>query len=368
MTGLLEARAEHRADLALRAEETDLHRSARDRADARDRGAELRLARPDPGGRERLGREELRRRFRDLVGLHGLDPPEDLLDGDDLGVRDERLPEARHAVGRALEREQHPPFEVLLRALELAWPEVPRRDVLELGRGDREALGEVVLAGADVDPDLAGLGVLRAVAVDAVGHPALLADLLEEPGGSRAAEDRVEKRDGVATLVVTGDTRPGEDDVVLLGLPAQEAVARPRPVAHERPPDARVAVRARAPGGVELDEPVVLDVARGREHDVRADVRPAVVRAQRPRRDRGDHLRAADHRPPQRVTTEDRLGREIVHEVLRVVVDHGDLLEDDLALAVDVLERGREDHVGHRVECALEVVVRHARVDDGRLA
>ena len=52
---------------------------------------------------------------------------------------------------------------------------------------------------------------------------------------------------------------------------------------------------------------------------------------------------------------EDRLGREIVDEILRVVVDHRDLLEDDLPLGVDVVERRREHHVGHRVERLLEL-------------
>jgi hypothetical protein len=68
------------------------------------------------------------------------------------------------------------------------------------------------------------------------------------------------------------------------------------------------------------------------------------------------------------VPPEDRLGREVVDEVLGVVVDHRDLLEHDLALAVDVFEGGCEHHVRHRVERALDMGVGHARVDDGRLA
>ena len=65
---------------------------------------------------------------------------------------------------------------------------------------------------------------------------------------------------------------------------------------------------------------------------------------------------------------EDGLGRDVVHEVVRRVLDHGDLLEHDLALGVDVGERRPEDHVGHDVERALEPVVGDPRVDDGRLA
>ena len=113
---------------------------------------------------------------------------------------------------------------------------------------------------------------------------------------------------------------------------------------------------------------VVVDVARRGEDDVRADVGAPVVAEQRAPRDRRDHLRAADHGPAERMRAEDGLGGEIVDEVLRVVLDHRDLLEDDLTLGVDVGERRRKDHVGHHVERDVDVVVGHAGVDDRRLA
>src|SRR5207244_11992254 len=47
------------------------------------------------------------------------------------------------------------------------------------------------------------------------------------------------------------------------------------------------------------------------------------------RSDRGDHVRGADDRPPESVTVEDSLGEEIVDELLRRVLVHGDLLEHD---------------------------------------
>ena len=71
---------------------------------------------------------------------------------------------------------------------------------------------------------------------------------------------------------------------------------------------------------------------------------------------------------PSGCVAEHRLGGEVVDEVVRRVLDHRDLLEDDLALGVDVHERGLEDHVGHHVERLLEPVVGDARVDDGRVA
>ena len=54
-----------------------------------------------------------------------------------------------------------PALQVLLRPCELTGPKVSRSDVGDLLGGDLERLDEVVLARAHVDPDLAGVGVLR---------------------------------------------------------------------------------------------------------------------------------------------------------------------------------------------------------------
>src|SRR5207342_3079358 len=100
-----------------------------------------------------------------------------------------------------------------LRRLEAALPHPP-----ELVADDTDALGEVVLARSDVDPDLAGVGVLRAVRVDRVGHPALLADLLEEARAGRPAEHRVEQRRGEPPPVRSRDAEAAEAEVHLLGV------------------------------------------------------------------------------------------------------------------------------------------------------
>src|SRR5439155_23692310 len=102
-----------------------------------------------------------------------------------------------------------------------------RCDVDELLGCDLEAGGKVLLTGADVEADLAGVSVLRGEAVDGVGHPPLLADLLEEARRGRAAEDRVEDRGGEAPLVAARDTRCPEAHVVLLGRLLVKAHARP---------------------------------------------------------------------------------------------------------------------------------------------
>ena len=61
---------------------------------------------------------------------------------------------------------------------------------------------------------------------------------------------------------------------------------------------------------------------------------------------------------------------EVVHEVGRVVLDHRDLLEHDLALGLERvgLEARARGHVAHHVERERQVLVEHAHVHDGRLA
>jgi len=68
------------------------------------------------------------------------------------------------------------------------------------------------------------------------------------------------------------------------------------------------------------------------------------------------------------VRAENGVGEEIVHELLRRVVVHRDLLEHDITLLVDLGERRREHHVGHHLERRVDVPIRNARVDDGVLA
>ena len=75
----------------------------------------------------------------------------------------------------------------------------------------------------------------------------------------------------------------------------------------------------------------------------------------------------ADHRPSQRVRAEHGLREQVVDELLRRVLVHGDLLEDDVALLVELAEAGREDHVRHHLDRGVDVPVRDARVDDGVL-
>ena len=222
-----------------------------------------------------------------------------------------------------------------------------------------ERLGEVVLARAEVDPIWPVSAYWRDEAVDGVGEPALLADLLEEARGGRAAEDRVEHRGGEAARVGTRDAGGAEADVVLLGVLALEAQRR----------RGRRAQRARAPVAAARGAAAAVDGALDSSTSASWSMLPAaattmfggpvegaVVGGEGAPADRRDHLGAADHAPPERMVAEDRLAEQVVDEILRRVLVHRDLLEHDLALGVEVVEARREDHVAHHLERQLDVV------------
>ena len=112
----------------------------------------------------------------------------------------------------------------------------------------------------------------------------------------------------------------------------------------------------------------MVDASRRRHDDVVGPVAPAVEGRERAPGDGGDHLRRAEDGAPERVASEDRVRDKVEDQLLRRVLDHGDLLEDHLPFRVDVGEGRGEDHVGHDVERGLEVLVEDARVHDGVVA
>ena len=257
---------------------------------------------------------------------------------------------------------------------QLALGQVAGGDVGDLLDRDRERLGEVVLARADVDPDLAGVGVLRErscrpsrPARASRGSPGRAATRpsrrgsrrgsTRRSGGGRSARCRARRgRRGTARCPCAGSAGPGCGAL------------------HERRPDARPrrrpARRARSSARCdELDELVVVDAAGRRDDDVARRVAGAVVAA---RARRGRRVEITSAVPitgrPSAMVAEDRLADQVVDELLRRVLVHRDLLEHDLALGVEVVEERREDHVAHHVERRLDVAVGDARVDDRVLA
>ena len=158
--------------------------------------------------------------------------------------------------------------------------------------------------------------------------------------------------------------------MVLLGVFLQEAhaplevgrraggrvVAGGRGVAPRAGPGRRARARHR-------HQLVVVDRAGGGDHDPLGHVARRVKRGELLGGGRAHHLRASDHRAPERVRAEDGPAEQVEDPVLGVVLVHGDLLEDDLALGLQFAETRAKDHVGHHVEGPLEVAVQHSRVE-----
>ncbi len=82
-----------------------------------------------------------------------------------------------------------------------------------------------------------------------------------------------------------------------------------------------------------------------------------------------DRLERAEHLAPQRVIAPQRLVRQRQHAVVALVLGLVELLEDDLALALHVVdvERRGGDHVGEQVEPHLGGGGRHPGVEGGVL-
>src|SRR3954452_19667768 len=163
--------------------------------------AEAVLVRPHAGHRQAVGCEQLAGQRRHRLRLDRVDLGADAVERQQLGVGQHRLAQPAGAVRGRLHRQHDPPLQVLLGALQLVVGELPLPHPHQLVGGDAHALGQIVLAGADVDTDHASVGILGAERVDRVGHAAPLPDLLEQPGRGRSAQHRVEQRGGEAAPV-----------------------------------------------------------------------------------------------------------------------------------------------------------------------
>src|SRR3954449_13162030 len=339
------------------------------RRDGLDRATERGGVGADAGGAELLRREQVAGEHGDVVERDGVDALDHLVYAHQRHVGEDGRAEAVHPRRRRLERQHDPALDVLLRAGELVGARRVLAHALELVGDDRHRPHDVVRPRAQVQADLARAGVHRLERVDVVGESAPLTHLLEQPRRRRAAEDVVEHAQREAAVVVARDARRAETDVVLLGLLGDEAHPRRLVGRRRRPRGPRRAGPPAAGRAHELDERVVVDRAGRRDDDVRRHVARRMERAQRLGDRAADHLGAADDRAAEGVVAEYRLAEHVEDLVLRVVLVHGDLLEHDLALLLELalVEARAPDHVGHHVEGLGEVDVEHARVHRRRL-
>jgi hypothetical protein len=111
----------------------------------------------------------------------------------------------------------------------------------------------------------------------------------------------------------------------------------------------------------------VLEIAGGRDDQVAPDVRLTEVAEQHVLRERRHRLGGAQDRPAERVIGPVLLGEELVNQIVGGVLDHLDLFEDHLLLALDLVERegGMEHQVRQDVEGPRQVLVHHLDVVAG---
>ena len=193
-------------------------RSESSALDRRQRTAEEALVAADRRDRHARRRVQLAGEPLEVLARDRLEALDRLVERQQRSVHQHRAPEPVHARARRLHRQREPALDVLARAAQLVLADPLVAHARQLAADHVERLDDVVLARADVDADLAGVLVLARPRVDRVGEAALLAHLLEQARRRRAAQDRVEDRQGEAAIVVARDALSAEADVVLLGL------------------------------------------------------------------------------------------------------------------------------------------------------
>ncbi len=113
----------------------------------------------------------------------------------------------------------------------------------------------------------------------------------------------------------------------------------------------------------------VVDVAGDGHDHVAGRVVAAVEAVDLRARHRGDRRLGAGDRPTERGVAPCLVGEEVVDDVVGVVVVHRDLVEDHVALGLDVGlgDRRGGHHVAQHVDRGGEVLVEDPRVEDGVL-
>ena len=111
----------------------------------------------------------------------------------------------------------------------------------------------------------------------------------------------------------------------------------------------------------------VFDVSGHRDEQLRRHVDAAEVVAQPGLVERRHRGRRPQNRPPERMLRPELLREDLVHQIVRRVLDHLDLFEDDVLLAEDVgrRKRGPQHHVPQQIGRERQVLVEHLDVVAG---
>ena len=233
--------------------------------------------------------------------------------------------------------------------------------------GCRKTLG--VDPGRDLERSR--VGVVHEPRRDVVGKALRLANGQEQPARHPVTEDRVQDGEDPRIRVVAAERRHPDDQ---LGLARVAAGFEERPLAR------RELRRRREPGNRaiagaegrrrELDRLGVLEVARDGDDGVRRPVHGSPEAADRVRWQGPDAVLVAADLAAQGARPEHRLLEEGLGVLGRIIKVGADLLDDDGALAVDLLlvEVGADDQLAEDVHRARRLAARNADPVDGRLA
>ena len=290
---------------------------------------------------------------------------------DQLGLADPRHPGAG-----VLEAEHQPAAQLALAADQLLLGDAVRGDPGQLGAHHGEHLVELVGQAADRHPDQAGVGVVAGEGEHRVGQAAALADLLEQPRRRPSAERGVEHAEGEAAVVVAVHALHAEHQVDLLEragrLDHARVHAHPAAAGRGGTGGSSPCSQPRRPkaGAHHPDHLGVVEVAGGGDDHVGGPVVALVEPRHLGPGQRLDRVDGAGDRAAERgLGAVGLLGEQVVHHVVGVVVVHRDLVEDHVALGLDVLggEQRGGDHVAEHVDRQAEVLVEDPRVEAGVL-
>src|SRR2546422_865793 len=323
---------------------------------------------PERGQDEAVLVEELGDERLHLLVADGVDRREHGVDREERAQVHLVLGEPIHPARRRLERQHQAALQMILGASELLLRHAALLYLTELLEDRLEDLGEVRRVARGIDVERPRVDVRLDARMDRVDEPLALPHLLEEARGHTAADHIVQDEQGVALGRRVVQAREAHDDVDLL----ERLVDDVDPGLHER---GRVRARChRASEAVEaapeeVDDPVVGDVARDRDHDAWRHVLLAEV---------GEHRRAivtvhrlarAEDRASERMALPELCGEEVMDQVVGRVLHHLDLLEHNRLYALELLgveDRVQED-VGQEIDRERQVLVEHLDIEAGVL-
>ena len=323
----------------------------------------------DDGGSQPFGCKEFTGDPLHVVGGDALEQSDQLFCGE-VAVEVEVIArKVVHARGGALEREQCRALKMVLGTAEFFFAQRFILKTTELLEDRTNHLPSGLHRCAGIDREHPSVAVRIRFAEDCVGEALTLSDVLEKPGGHAAAEDVIEDGHSKTTIVGQGQGRNPYADVYLLELAlCPQGYVR----GGSRRGVSSVLTGRRQLGkalGYKLDHLRVTQMPRGGDDQVIGRVpstKPFLKRAASERRDR---LRSAEDRFTESVRHPEILCKELVNQILGIILRHANLFEDYRLLTADVVRREfrLEDHVSEYVECFWEVLVEHSRVEADHL-